>query len=56
MLDFFSESALEKALEAIGQFPFHTSQPPPKYPTIAAVLRRMNEHKIRTGHNPPFSG
>ena len=41
--------------EAIGQFPFHTSQTPPKYPKIAAAFRRMSRHKMQTGHNLLFS-
>lgn len=43
--------AEEGADEAIGQFPFHTPQLPPKYPKLAAALQRMIRHKIQTGHS-----
>jgi hypothetical protein len=46
----------EGADEAIGQFPLQTRQTPPKYPKVAAALRRMSQHKSQTGHNPLLNG
>jgi hypothetical protein len=46
----------EGADEAIGQFPIHTPQLPPKYPKIAGAFGRMSRHKMQTGHSLLFSG